>query len=75
MAADSGELHGALGLYLVHPFAVKVDYIKSGVRLHVVGHAWHPTRPGKIVKLSAYVGATEPDAGPRALISVKPAAR
>jgi len=47
---------------------VKVGYIKAGTPLHVVGHPWHPSRPGKIVKLSPYMGATEPDAGPGALI-------
>jgi len=64
----SGELHGAAWLYLVHPVAVKVHYIKAGATLHAVGHPWHPSRPGKIVKLSPYLGATEPDAGSGALI-------
>ena len=68
MSTQGGELHGAVWLYLVHPVAVKVGYIKGGARLHVVGHPWHPTRPGKIVKLSPFKGATEPDAGPVALI-------
>lgn len=64
----SGELHGAVWLYLLHPVAVKVHYIKAGAKLHAVGHPWHPSRPGKIVKLSPYMGATEPNAGPRALV-------
>ena len=68
MKNQAGDLDGALWLYLVHPVAVKVGYIKAGAPLHVVGHSWHPSRPGKIVKLSPYSGATEPDAGPGALI-------
>lgn len=64
----SGELHGAAWLYLVHPVAVKVHYIRAGATLHPVGHLWLPSRPSKIVRLSPYLGATEPDAGPGALI-------
>jgi hypothetical protein len=68
MSAQIGDLHGALWLYLVHPIAVKVGYIKAGAPLHLVGNPWHPSRPGKLIKLSPYKGATEPDAGPKALI-------
>jgi hypothetical protein len=68
MSTQAGELHGALWMYLVHPVALKVAWIKAGARLHVLGHPWHPSRPGKIVKLSPYLGATEPDAGPGAVL-------
>lgn len=64
----SGELHGAIWLYLAHPVAVKVHYIKAGATLHAAGHPWHPSRPGKMERLSPYLGATEPNAGPGALI-------
>lgn len=65
----SGEMHGAVWLYLVYHVAVKIHYIKAGTRLHAVGYPWHPSRPRKVVKLSPYTGATEPDAGPGALIT------
>jgi hypothetical protein len=65
----SGELNGAVWLYPVHPVAVKVHYIKAGAKLHAVGHVWHPRRPCKIVQLSPYMRATEPDAGPAALVA------
>jgi hypothetical protein len=68
MSSQDGELHGALWLYLIHPVAVKVGYIKAGARLHVVGYPWHPSRSRKIVRLSPFEGATEPNAGPGALL-------
>lgn len=48
-SAGVTAMHGAAWLYLVHPIAVKIYYIKVGARLHAVGHPWHPSRPGKIV--------------------------
>ena len=63
MRDRGGDLHGALWAYVVREAAIKIGYIRAGAALHVVGHPWHPSRPGKIVKLSAYRGATEPDAG------------
>lgn len=63
MRTQAGDLHGALWLYLVNPVAVKVAWIKADARLHVPGYPWHPSRPGKSIKLSPYLGATEPDAG------------
>ena len=69
MAERSGELHGALWMYNLSPIAIKVAYIKTGARLNAPGHPWHPNKPSKVVKLSPYIGATEPVAGPRAIIS------
>jgi hypothetical protein len=63
MRNQLGELHGASWLYLVHPVAVKVHYMKAGAPLHVVGHLWHPNTSSKIVKLSPYIGGTEPVSG------------
>ena len=65
---SSGEMHGVAWLYLVHHVAVKVHYIKSGATLHSVGYPWHPSRPSKLVRLSPYRGATEPDGGAGVLI-------
>jgi len=61
-------MEGAAWLYLIHPIAIKVGYIKSGAPLFHPGHPWRPGRPGKIVKLSPFYGTTEPLAGRRALI-------
>jgi hypothetical protein len=69
MAERSGELHGALWMYNLSPIAIKVAHIKTGARLNAPGHPWHPNKPSKVVKLSPYIGATEPVAGPRAIIS------
>ena len=69
MKNQLGELHGAVWLYLLHPVAIKVGYIRAGARLHLVGHPWHPSKPSKIVRLSPYLGGTEPNAGPGALIA------
>jgi hypothetical protein len=65
---SSGELHGALWMYNLPPVAIKVAYIKKGARLNAPGHPWHPDKPSKIVKLGPYIGATEPIAGPRAIV-------
>lgn len=68
MKNQAGELHGAVWLYLVKSVAVKVGYVRAGAPLSLVGHPWHPSRPGKTVKRSPYFGGTEPDAGPGALL-------
>jgi len=68
MRNQQGEIHGAIWLYLIHPIAIKVGYIKAGQPLYLPGHPWHPSKPGKIVKLSSFSGATEPLAGRRALL-------
>ena len=65
---SSGELHGAMWMYNLSPIAIKVAYIRMGARLNAPGHPWHPSKPTKIVKLGPYIGATEPIAGPRAVV-------
>src|SRR5208282_3225475 len=62
------EIHGATWGYLIHSVAVKVSYIKTGALLHTPGWAWRPNASGKIVKLGPYMGATEPNAGPKAIV-------
>jgi hypothetical protein len=69
MRNQHGELDGAIWLYQIGRIAVKVGWIRAGRPLHLVGYAWHPSAPGKLVKLSPFSGATEPDAGPRALLA------
>lgn len=71
MSDETGELHGALWMYNVPPVVIKVAYIKKGARLNAPGHPWHPDKPSKVVKLSPFVGATEPIAGPKAIIPPK----
>jgi hypothetical protein len=68
MRNQQGEIHGAIWLYLIHPIAIKVGYIKAGQPLYLPGHPWRPSKPGIIVKLSPCSGATEPLAGRRALL-------
>jgi hypothetical protein len=65
---SSGEIHGVTWGYLIHPVAVKVSWIKAGAPLHTPGWEWHPSAPGKVVKLGPYMGTTEPTAGPKAII-------
>jgi hypothetical protein len=67
MRNERRELDGLTWLYLVHPVAVKVSYIKPGARLHVPGHQWNPMNGETIIKLSPFKGATEPVDGSRAL--------
>jgi hypothetical protein len=69
MSNQHRELHGAIWLYLAQPVAIKVSYIKAGAPLHTPGYPWHPERPGKIVRLSTYLGGTEPNAGREAILS------
>jgi hypothetical protein len=68
MTEKGGELHGAMWMYNLSPVAIKVAYIKMGARLNAPGHPWHPSKPTKIVKLGPYIGATEPIAGPKAIL-------
>jgi hypothetical protein len=63
MRNQNNEIHGAVWMYLVHPIAIKVGYIKSGANLYLPGNPWHPERQGKLVKLSRFFGATEPIGG------------
>lgn len=65
---SSGELNGLTWAYLIHPVAVKINWIKAGAPLHTPGWEWHPSAPGKIVKLGPYMGTTEPRAGPNAIV-------
>lgn len=69
MRNQVSEIHGAVWLYLVHPVAIKVGYIKTGAALHLPGNPWHPKNPNKIVKISPYPGGTEPLSGRKALLS------
>jgi hypothetical protein len=68
MTEKGGELHGAVWMYNLSPIAMKIAYIKTDARLTAPGHPWHPTKPSKVVKLSPYIGATEPIAGPKAIL-------
>jgi hypothetical protein len=66
---QEGELHSALWMYLIHPVAIKVSYVKAGTPvLRPPGQLWHPSSPGKVVRLSDYDGLSEPAAGDKALL-------
>jgi hypothetical protein len=55
------EVYSAMWMYLGHPVAVKVCYLKAGTPVRAPeGFPWHPTRQRKIVKLSPYKGDTQP---------------
>lgn len=71
MRNQDGALHGAVWMYLVNPVAIKVGWVEGGKPLSLVGNKWHPSSPSKIVKLSSFDGATEPNAGRQALLSPK----
>jgi hypothetical protein len=60
------RIDGALWMYMVHPVAVKVAYIQAGAPLRTPGNLWHPSKGGKVVKLSVLAGASgrNPKKGP-----------
>jgi hypothetical protein len=68
MSDATGEIHGAVWLYNIHPVAIKVAYIKSGARLYVRGDTLHPNRPRKALRLTPYSSVAEPIDGARALL-------
>jgi hypothetical protein len=68
MGNGCGELHGLIWLYLIHPVAVKVSYIKSGAPLYVPGDRWHPLSGKTMIRLSPFKGGTEPIDGLAALL-------
>jgi hypothetical protein len=63
------DMHSALWVYLAHPLAIKICYLKAGAPVHAPpdAHPWHPTRQRKLVKLSPYKGDTQPDVARRDL--------
>jgi len=67
MGNGRGEIHGITWLYLIHPVAVKVSYIKRGARLYVPGDRWNPASGNTVIRLSPFMGGTEPIDGPEAL--------
>jgi hypothetical protein len=67
MRNERGDFDGLTWLYLVHPVAVKISYIKQGARLYVPGYRWCPGSDDTVIKLSPFEGATEPIDGPQAL--------
>jgi hypothetical protein len=61
---EHDKIDSALWVYLVHPVAIKVNYLNAAAPLsHPEGYPWHPTRQRKIVRLSPYMGDSEPIAG------------
>ena len=69
MRNERQDLDGVTWLYLIHPVAVKISWIRRGAALDVPGHRWHPRQGYGLVNLSPFEGATEPAAGPEALLS------
>jgi hypothetical protein len=63
------EVQSALWVYLVHPVAIKICYLKANapVVAPAGAHPWHPTRQRKLVKLSPYKGDTQPSVARRDL--------
>lgn len=58
---DGQEVLSAVWMYLAHPVAIKVCYIKQAAPVRPPeGFPWHPTRQRKIVKISPYKGDVEP---------------
>jgi hypothetical protein len=58
---NGDEVYSALWIYLVHPVAIKVCYLKTGAPVREPdGFPWHPNRQRKIVKISPYKGDTQP---------------
>lgn len=57
---NGDEVYSAVWMYLVHPVAIKVCYLKDGAPVREpVGFPWHPNRQRKIVKISPYKGDTQ----------------
>lgn len=57
--ADSQALT-AVWMYGVRPMIIKVAYIRSGAPFNTPGDPWHPAKAGKIVKLSPFMGGSNP---------------